>query len=179
VEVRHRKLAQTAVNRIAVAQVGAVRLGNRAPRTAPVEERDHMGNVALIAVHVHDERRLSVNPECAGGDKGALDAVCAPLTQHLAHGEHRLPADLVIDRDCVEKRLDLLWRVESPQDSELAPGKTQIFAAGSSPVPECGHAWRRSYTGGRPNLARKSDRRVCRITSDRECRPRYNCEASA
>src|SRR6185437_14066498 len=113
VEIGERELAQRPVDGIAVAQRRAVGLRDRAPRARAAEEGDRVRVVADVAVEVHHERRLAVDPQRARGDHRALDAMRAPLPQHLAHREHGLAADLVVDGDRVEEGLDLVRRVQA------------------------------------------------------------------
>src|SRR5205085_7781758 len=82
VKIRHRELAQAAVYRVAPAQPDAVGLRDRAPAAVPLEDRDDMVEVVLGA-HVEKERRLAMRPERRSGERRALDAVRAPVPNHL------------------------------------------------------------------------------------------------
>ncbi|TMG84951.1 MAG: hypothetical protein E6H76_13580 [Betaproteobacteria bacterium] len=139
-EIRHRELAQAAVHRIAIAQLRAVVLGNRAPMPPAAEQREDVRKIARVAVHEHHERRLAVDPQRAGGDERALDAVRAALPQDLPHRQYRLAADLVISRDRVDEQLDLLRRVEPPQDRKFGAREPQVLAAGALSAHAQSHA---------------------------------------
>src|SRR5437870_11424031 len=84
--------------------------------------------IARVAVHEHQERRLAVDPQCAGGDEGPLDAVRAPLSQHLAHRQDRLAPDFMVGRNRVEEKLDSLRRVEPPKDRKFGAREPHVLA---------------------------------------------------
>ena len=89
-----------------------------------------MRHIARVAVQVKHERRLAVDPQRASGDESALDAMRAPLPQHLADGEDRLAVQLMIARNGVEEGLDLLRRGQPRQDREFVRREAQVPRAG-------------------------------------------------
>jgi hypothetical protein len=74
-----------------------------------------------------------VHPQRRGRDEGALDAVRAALAQHLAHREHRLAADLVVDRDRIEEGLDPRRRVEALEDGVFGAREAEVRGAREAP----------------------------------------------
>src|SRR5438093_5056534 len=162
VKIRQRELAQAAIDRVTVAQHRAVGLGDRAPTAAAAKQRDDMRIIARVTVQVQDERRLTVNPQRAGGYEGAFDAMRPPLPQHFSHGEDRFAPEFVIDRDGVEKCLRLLRRGHSLEDSEFTRRKAEVLATGESDARQAGHV---------PNVSPLSDasRTVCGLHALRRC----------
>ena len=130
VEVRHRELAQGAVHRLAVAQPRAVALRQRAPRASAAEQRDHVRVVVRRAIEVHDERWLAVDPQRAGGEERALDAVRDAVAEHVAHRVDGLAVRLVIGRERAHELLDAQRGVQARELRELARGQSEIVAAG-------------------------------------------------
>jgi hypothetical protein len=128
VEVRDRQLAQRAVHRVAPAQADAVGLGDRAPAAAPAEEGHHVVEVAHRA-HVHQQRRLAVHPQRAGGEHRALDAVRLAGAQHCADRPAGIAVGLEVLPQLVQESLDLLRRVEAFQDGELRRREPQVLRA--------------------------------------------------
>ena len=70
-----------------------------------------------------------MDPERAGGDKRAFDAMRAPVTQDASHRVCRLAVRLVVDRDRVKEGLDSLRRIETRKPGELACPQAQVLAA--------------------------------------------------
>ena len=95
--------------------------------------------VAGVAVEVQDERRVTVNPQRAGGNERALDAMRPPPTQHLADGEDRFASDLVVDRDGIEECLRPLRRGHPLEDRELTARKAEIVTTGESDARQALH----------------------------------------
>ena len=145
-----------------MAQHRAVGLGDRAPEPALPEDGDAVRIVGEVAVEVDHERRPAVDPERAGGHEGALEAVRAPLAQHLARGEQRLAAALVVGGNAVHEGLDLLRRVEAVERGELRLGEPEVGAAREAAVAQQGHGGRGS--GGRPARRAGASRQAARPT---------------
>src|SRR6185437_3180827 len=59
-------------------------------------------------------------------DHRALDAMRAPLPQHLANREHGLAAGFMVDRDRVEERLDALRCGEARELRVLRRGAPEV-----------------------------------------------------
>ena len=131
VQIRHRELAQRAVNRVAPAKHGGIGLRDRTPAAAAPEQRDDVVVIALGA-HIHQKRRLAVHPERAGGYHRAFDAVRPAPPQHLAHRKTGLAADFEIGRQRVEKILDFLRAGKTLEHGELGRGEAQVFTAGKT-----------------------------------------------
>src|SRR5713226_5909396 len=88
--------------------------------------------VVALGAHVKEQRRLPVDPQRAGGQHRALDAVRAAPPQHLAHRKTGLAADFEIGRQRMEKILDFLRAGKTLEHGELGPGKAQVFTAGKT-----------------------------------------------
>jgi hypothetical protein len=128
-----RQLAQVAI--AAVAQHGGVSTSRSRPTPSVTEQRDDMRVVAGIAVHVHEERRLAADPQRAGGDERAFDAMRASLPQHFPH-RHGVAVRLMVDRDGVTNpdRCGVSSRARRANSCSVKPGG----AAGGGAC-RCGH----------------------------------------
>src|SRR5438552_13431397 len=98
VKIRQRELAQAAIDRVTVAQHRAVGLGDRAPTAAAPKQRDDMRIIARVTVEMQDERKLTMNPQRAGSNESAFDAMRPPPPQYLADGEDRFAPEFVVHR---------------------------------------------------------------------------------
>ncbi len=145
-EVRHRELAQAPVNGIAIAQSDVIAFRDRAPRAPTPKKCDHMRPVRRIAVEMHHQGRAPIDPQCAGGDERAFDAMCSALAEHFAHGQYSLAVGFVIRRNRVDESLDPFRRGESFQDRTFACGKAGARNAG----------WRSTRSGHAVRLHRST-----------------------
>jgi len=71
VEITHRQLAQTAIDRLAVTAAGEIGFCHRAPVSSHFENRDDMIGV-LFRFQIEDQRRKTDNPERGRGENSAL-----------------------------------------------------------------------------------------------------------
>ena len=81
--------------------------------------------VVVLGAQVEEQRRLAVNPQGAGREHRALDAVRAPLPDDFAHREQGLAADFEIRWHCRQKGLDLLRGRKPAQHRKLCAGQAQ------------------------------------------------------
>ena len=79
--------------------------------------------VAQVAIHVHDERRRAMDPHRAAREESAFDAMRTAHPQHFTDRPDRFPVRFVVDRDGVDKCLDLPRRGQTRENRELASGK--------------------------------------------------------
>jgi hypothetical protein len=78
--------------------------------------------------HIEQERRLAVHPQRAGREHRALDAVRRAVAQHMAHRPAGVAGELEVLLQPVEEGLDLLRRVEPPQQGEFRRGQAEVLA---------------------------------------------------
>ncbi len=131
VQVGHGELAQARVNRVAPAQADAVGLGDRAPAAVAPEQRHHVVEI-LHRLQVEQQRRLALDPQRAGGEHGALDAVRAALAQHPAHGIAGFALLLEILLEPVQEGLDLFRRAQAAQHGKFTAAEAERLPRGSS-----------------------------------------------
>jgi hypothetical protein len=99
--------------------------------TFAAKEHDDMVVIPLRA-QVHEQGRLTLHPQGAGGEHCALDAVGPALAQDFAHRQAGLAADFEIGGHRIQKTLDFRGRGKPGEDQELGTGKTQVFSAGKT-----------------------------------------------
>ena len=115
VEVAHHKLAQRAMDRLAVREAVVVRLGDRTPVAAILEDRDDVIGV-MFGFEVEEERGITQRPERSRREYCGLKAVrCA-----LAQDSPRRPCGRAeVVRHVVEELLNTVRGLERAERSQL------------------------------------------------------------
>src|SRR5881396_2108791 len=114
-EVAQRKLAQRAVDRLAVPAARVIRLRDRTPMTADLEQRDDMVGVVL-RLEIEEQRRETEHAERRRAEDRALEAVRRSLTEDASWRPRRRPE---VVRHVVEESLNPVRSFERTQGPQL------------------------------------------------------------
>ena len=135
-EIRHRELSHAPVDGLAVAEHGVIGFRDPAPTSVHFEQCDEMINVMPRGLQVEDERTVTVHAERERREERALHAVRSIASQRDERRRACLGDDFLVDRNRVEKILNLSWRVELSQYAELGEGGDAAVHAES--IGQCG-----------------------------------------
>src|SRR3974390_79939 len=115
IEVAHGELAQAAIDRLAVAAAGVVRLGNRSPMAPNAINGQNVIGVVL-GLEVDDKRRESERAQGCGSEDRSFEAMGSLLAQHDARRPGRV---LQVVGSVVEETLNAVGIFEAAQLAQL------------------------------------------------------------
>ncbi len=123
-EVRHRQLAQVAINRLPKAQPRIVRFRDRAQTSAHPENGEHMVVVAIgRGLQVEQQRRKPQFAQRRRGEQRAFHAMRRTVAQYAARRAARVAVRFFVVSEVVEEALDLVRRIQPAEHSALGGAK--------------------------------------------------------